>query len=421
MIGHGLTRDESCHKGRSTTAPTLRLGAIPPLHKHPPAPPRLELLDEALLREGRLDIHIEIGLPDEKGRLQILKIHTKKMADNGFLGADVDLTELAHATQNYSGAELEGLVRSATSFALDRETDLEDLARPVVEENIRVTRADFLRALEEVKPAYGASTETLDRYRPGGMLDAGPAAGAALAELEQLVDGVRDDEGIALSSALLWGASGTGKTALASTLAINSGFPFVKVVSTDAMVGFGDHARSNLITKVFEEAYRSPLSLIVLDDIENLLGFRANVVPERYADAVLSVLIESLKKLPPPGHRLFVIGTTSNARMIRTLGLDKYFQIKTELAPLDADAVRRVLAAFGAQRGIDCGEVADALAGDAAHQGVPIKDLLFCLHVAAHSMPEGAAALSAEAFGRVWSRVARSIQAEDGASPLGVY
>lgn len=178
------------------------------------------------------------------------------MADHGFLGGDVDLTQLAHATQNYSGAELEGLVRSATSFALDRETDMDDLSKPVVEENIKVTRADFLRALEEVKPAYGAATEALERYRPGGMVDAGPRSAATLVELEQLVDGVRSDEGIALSSALLWGAGGTGKTALACTLAINSGFPFVKVVSTDSMVGFSDHARGAAVTKVFEEAYK---------------------------------------------------------------------------------------------------------------------------------------------------------------------
>lgn len=55
----------------------------------------------------------------------------------------------------------------------------------------------------------------------------------------------------------------------------------------------------------------------MLDDIENLLAYRS--VGLRYADAVLSVLIESLKKLPPPGHHLFVIGTTSNKEMMQVL------------------------------------------------------------------------------------------------------
>ena len=102
-----------------------------------------------------MEVQIEIGLPDEKGRMQILGIHSNKMKENSFLGADVDLESLgtyfvpsryegallliafhllnylcdhlttllcvAARTQNFSGAELEGLVKSATSFALNRQ------------------------------------------------------------------------------------------------------------------------------------------------------------------------------------------------------------------------------------------------------------------------------------------------------------
>lgn len=188
------------------------------------------------------------------------------MGEHGFLAPDVDLLELAHRTQNYrhdvclaslvaddggggvqesevggsqgsswstcrspqlrhtcmltpagpadrrSGAEIEGLVRSATSFALDRETDMADLSKPVEEENIRVCRDDFLRALDEVKPSYGAATETLERYRPGGMLDVGPAFADTLAALQTLLDSVERQEDVPLCAALLWGDSGTGKT-----------------------------------------------------------------------------------------------------------------------------------------------------------------------------------------------------------------
>jgi hypothetical protein len=51
---------------------------------------------------------MEISLPDEHGRMQILKIHTAKMRDNGIMGEDVDLEELATLTKNYSGAEING-------------------------------------------------------------------------------------------------------------------------------------------------------------------------------------------------------------------------------------------------------------------------------------------------------------------------
>ena len=79
---------------------------------------RIDMIDEAMLRPGRLELHLEIGLPDEDGRLQIFKIHTKKMKANGLLGSDVDLNELSRITKNYTGAEIEAVCGSARSFAL---------------------------------------------------------------------------------------------------------------------------------------------------------------------------------------------------------------------------------------------------------------------------------------------------------------
>lgn len=81
---------------------------------------RLDMIDEALLRPGRLEVHMEISLPDEHGRLQILTIHTAKMRENGIMERDVSLPELAGLTKNFSGAEINGLVKSATSFAFNR-------------------------------------------------------------------------------------------------------------------------------------------------------------------------------------------------------------------------------------------------------------------------------------------------------------
>lgn len=60
------------------------------------------------------------GLPDEKGRVQILTIHTNKMRSFNLLAGDVNIPELAAETKNYSGAELEGLVRAAQSTAMNR-------------------------------------------------------------------------------------------------------------------------------------------------------------------------------------------------------------------------------------------------------------------------------------------------------------
>jgi len=85
------------------------------------------MIDEALLRPGRFEIHLEIGLPDEKGRIQIFNIHTKILTDNKLLGEDVNLQTLASMTKNYTGAEIEAVCRSARQFALFSEDTLKEL------------------------------------------------------------------------------------------------------------------------------------------------------------------------------------------------------------------------------------------------------------------------------------------------------
>lgn len=76
---------------------------------------RLDMLDNALLRPGRFEVQVEIHLPDRAGRLQIFRIHTRLLQKA--LQPDVDLEELADKTPNFSGAEIEGVVKAAMSFA----------------------------------------------------------------------------------------------------------------------------------------------------------------------------------------------------------------------------------------------------------------------------------------------------------------
>ena len=121
---------------------------------------RMDMIDEALLRPGRLEVHMEISLPDENGRRQIIKIHTTKMRENNVMESDVNVEELAALTKNFSGAEISGLVRSATSFAFNRHVKIGTVAGISQDiDKLKVNRADFMNALEENKPAFGVSEE----------------------------------------------------------------------------------------------------------------------------------------------------------------------------------------------------------------------------------------------------------------------
>jgi replication-associated recombination protein RarA len=86
------------------------------------------------------------------------------------------------------------------------------------------------------------------------------------------VEQVRTSTRTPLVSVLLHGLPGTGKTALAATIAQNSEYPFIKLVSPDKMVGFSEQQKVQAINKIFNDSYKSPLSVIVVDNIERLIG-----------------------------------------------------------------------------------------------------------------------------------------------------
>ena len=116
---------------------------------------RKDMIDEALLRPGRLEVQVEINLPNEEGRCQILNIHTSRMRQYNKIHQDVDTKELATLTKNFSGAELEGLVRAAQSTAMNQLIKASNKVEvdPEAIEKLMVTRADFLHALEhDIKP-----------------------------------------------------------------------------------------------------------------------------------------------------------------------------------------------------------------------------------------------------------------------------
>ncbi|OVA07765.1 AAA+ ATPase domain [Macleaya cordata] len=342
---------------------------------------RKDLLDEALMRPGRLEVQVEINLPDENGRLQILQIHTNKMKENSFLAPDLNLQELAARTKNYSGAELEGVVKSAVSFALNRQLSLDDLTKPVDEESIKVTMEDFLHALHEVVPAFGASTDDLERCRLNRIVDCGERHKHIYQRAMLLVEQVKVSKGSPLVSCLLEGPSGSGKTAMAATVGIDSDFAYVKIISAETMIGLSESSKCAKIVKVFEDAYKSQLSIIILDDIERLLEYVA--IGPRFSNLISQTLMVLLKRLPPKGKNILVIGTTSELAFLDSLGMSDAFSVTYHVPTLRTADARKVLEHLNVFAEGDIDAAAEAL------NDMPIKKLYMLIEMAAQGEQGG--------------------------------
>ncbi|KAH8727920.1 P-loop containing nucleoside triphosphate hydrolase protein [Phaeosphaeriaceae sp. PMI808] len=285
---------------------------------------RMDMIDEALLRAGRLEVHMEISLPDEKGRAQILKIHTTKMRKNDVIEPDVNVDELAKLTKNFSGAELNGLVKAASSFAFSRHIKVGTMAAidPDVE-NMKVSRQDFLSALDEVKPLFGVAEEELGKRILRGIIHYSPFIKDILEEGRLYINQVRKPNSTPILSVALHGPPGSGKTALAAKMAIDSGFPFIKLISPEDMVGFNEMQKVQQLDKTFRDAYKSPLSVIVIDNVEMLVDWVP--IGPRFSNSVLVALKVLLDKQPPKDRRLLIFATTTERSVLTQLDLFSRF------------------------------------------------------------------------------------------------
>lgn len=325
---------------------------------------RMDMIDDALLRPGRLEIHVEISLPDETGRVEILKVHTNTLRKNDVLDHDVDIAELASMTKNFSGAELSGLVRAATSFAMNRQKKSGAVQYDV--ENIRVNRDDFVNALGEIQPAFGVSEADLSACVEQGILHFSPNVQSVLDEGALYVRMIRD--GFSLSSVLLHGPSGSGKTALAAQIALDSGFPFVKLLSSRDMDGYNEMGKVAHIGRVFSDAYKSSLSVVVIDNIERIIDW--NPIGLRFSNMVVSTLATRLQQKPPEGRRMLVLATSSRYSTMLQLDLLDVFNDKIAVPNVaNKEELYRTLDSMGAMTPEDRRQAVSRTGAAAGAQG----------------------------------------------------
>ncbi|WP_242097386.1 CDC48 family AAA ATPase [Sphingomonas sp. CROZ-RG-20F-R02-07] len=327
---------------------------------------RPEAIDEALRRPGRFDREIVVGVPDERGRREIIGIHTRGMP----LGDRVDLDELARTTFGFVGADLAALAREAAIEAVRRimpRLNLEERTIPAdVLDDLSVTREDFLEALKRVQPS--AMREVMVQAPNVAWTDVGGLDDAQM-RLKEGVElplkdpdafrrlGIRPAKGF-----LLYGPPGTGKTLLAKAVAREAQANFIATKSSDLLSKWYGESEQQ-IARLFARARQVAPCVIFIDELDSLVPARGGglgepQVTERVVNTILAEMdgLEELQSvvvigatnrpnlvdpaLLRPGRfdELIYVGVPDRAGRRRILG------IQTQKMPLDGDVDLDVVA-----------------------------------------------------------------------------
>ncbi|MGB7373305.1 CDC48 family AAA ATPase [Pontixanthobacter sp.] len=280
---------------------------------------RPDAIDEALRRPGRFDREIIIGVPDEKGRREILAIHTRGMP----LGDKVNLGELAKTTHGFVGADIAALAREAAIDAVRRimpRLDLDERTVPQdVLDELCVTRDDFLSALKRVQPS--AMREVMVQVPNVGWGDIGGVDDA----IDNLKEGIElplknpeafERLGIrAAKGFLLYGPPGTGKTLLAKAVAKEAEANFISMKSSDLLSKWYGESEQQ-IAKMFQRARSVAPCVIFIDEIDSLVPARGSgqgepAVTGRVVNTILAEM-DGLEDL----QSVIVIGATNRPTLV---------------------------------------------------------------------------------------------------------
>jgi transitional endoplasmic reticulum ATPase len=357
---------------------------------------RPNAIDPALRRPGRFDREIDIGIPDEQGRLDILLIHSRGMP----LTEDVNLESIAKITHGFVGADLEALSKEAAMRSLRRilpEINLEQPKIPAeILNKIKITKQDFDEALRDVQPS--AMREVLVQRPNVGWEDIGGLQ-QVKEELTEAIEwplrhadlfteaDVQPPKGI-----LLYGPPGTGKTMIAKAVAATSEANFISIKGPELISKWVGESEKG-VREVFRKARQAAPCVVFFDELDAIAPRRGGSegdshVTERVISQMLTEMdgLEDLKGV-------VVIGATNRPDIIdeallrpgrfdRTLEVpvpDKearkqIFHIHTKKKPLDSDVnLDKLLEMTEGMTGADIAALVNAAAMSAIKEHVRQK------------------------------------------------
>ena len=280
---------------------------------------RPNAIDPALRRPGRFDREIEIGIPDQEGRFDILQIHTRGMP----LTEDVNLESIAKVTHGFVGADLEALSKEAAMRSLRRvlpEINMEQSKIPVeVLNKIKITNEDFHNGLKDVQPS---AMREVQIQRPnvnwdgiGGLTEVKEELAEAIewplkhADLFNQAD-VKSPKGL-----MLYGPPGTGKTMIAKAVATTSEANFISVKGPELLSKWVGESEKG-VREIFRKARQAAPCIIFFDELDAVAPRRGRSEGDAHVtERVISQMLTEMDGLEDL-EGVVVIGATNRPDII---------------------------------------------------------------------------------------------------------
>ena len=277
-------------------------------------------IDAALRRFGRFDREIDIGVPDEVGRLEVLRIHTRNMKlDDG-----VDMESIARDTHGYVGADLAALCTEAALQCIREKMDVIDLEDDSIDAEVlnsmAVTMDHFKTALGISNPS--ALRETVVEVPNVSWDDVGGLEGVKRELQETVQYPVEHPEkfekfGMAPSKGVLfYGPPGCGKTLLAKAIANECQANFISIKGPELLTMWFGESEAN-VREIFDKARQSAPCVLFFDELDSIAVQRGSSSGDAggAADRVLNQLLTEMDGMNSK-KTVFIIGATNRPDII---------------------------------------------------------------------------------------------------------
>lgn len=277
---------------------------------------RPNTIDAALRRFGRFDREIDIGIPDEVGRLEVLRIHTKNMK----LDEDVDLETVAKESHGFVGADLAALCTEAAMQTIREKMDLIDLDEDTIDaevlDSMAVTQDHFRHAQGQSNPS--SLRETVVEVPNVSWADIGGLE-SVKAELQELIQypveypwkfekfGMTPSKGV-----LFYGPPGCGKTLLAKAIANECQANFISIKGPELLTMWFGESEAN-VRDLFDKARQAAPCVLFFDELDSIARSRGGSSGGDAGGAGDRVINQVLTEMDGVGSKksVFIIGATN--------------------------------------------------------------------------------------------------------------